>query len=124
MSKITCFHDGECPLCNLEINAMKKLDNAGQIQWVDITQDAGALANAGITYRQAMDKIHVLDENAQCHTGVRGFLLVWQRLTYYRVLAKIIRRMPFLLPVMEKVYGIFARYRLVLTGKKYLDESQ
>ena len=29
--KVTCFHDGECPLCNLEINGMKKLDKAGNI---------------------------------------------------------------------------------------------
>ena len=124
MSKITCFHDGECPLCKVEINAMKKLDKEAQIEWVDITQDTEALANAGLTYREAMDRIHVMDENAQLHSGVRGFLLVWKRLPYYRFFAKIIENVPFMLTIMEKFYCLFARYRLTLTGKKYLDESK
>ncbi len=38
-SNVTCFHDGECPICTLEINAMKKLDKAGNVNWIDITQD-------------------------------------------------------------------------------------
>jgi predicted DCC family thiol-disulfide oxidoreductase YuxK len=41
MPKVACFHDGECLICNIEINAMKKLDKAGNINWVDITHDYG-----------------------------------------------------------------------------------
>jgi predicted DCC family thiol-disulfide oxidoreductase YuxK len=52
MPKVTCFHDGECPLCNIEINAMKKLDKEGNINWVDITRDKAALAKAGSTNKQ------------------------------------------------------------------------
>ncbi|HSN23292.1 MAG TPA: DCC1-like thiol-disulfide oxidoreductase family protein, partial [Methylomicrobium sp.] len=42
--KVTCFHDGECPICNIEIYAMKKLDKEGNINWVDISRDKAALA--------------------------------------------------------------------------------
>lgn len=63
--KVTCFHDGDCPICNLEINAMKKLDAAVNIRWVDITQDKAALTEAGITYQQAMAKLQVIDEHQQ-----------------------------------------------------------
>jgi predicted DCC family thiol-disulfide oxidoreductase YuxK len=41
MPKVACFHDGECPICNIEINAMKKLDKARKINCVDITNDYG-----------------------------------------------------------------------------------
>jgi predicted DCC family thiol-disulfide oxidoreductase YuxK len=41
MPKVACFHDGECPICNIEINAMKKLDKARKINCVDITNDCG-----------------------------------------------------------------------------------
>jgi predicted DCC family thiol-disulfide oxidoreductase YuxK len=34
MPKVACFHDGECPICNIEINAIKKLDKARNINWV------------------------------------------------------------------------------------------
>ncbi len=117
-SKVTCFHDGECPICNIEINAMKKLDTAGNIQWVDISQDKAALASAGLTYKQTMDRMHVIDENKQIKSGVVGFLQVWKQLPYYRRLAPIIEKIPLLLPLMEFFYTVFARYRLPLTGKK------
>lgn len=120
--KVTCFHDGECPICNIEINAMKKLDTAGNIHWVDISRDKTALAAAGLTYKQTMDRMHVIDENKQVKSGVVGFLQVWKHLPYYRCLAPVIEQVPLLLPIMEFFYTIFARYRLPLTGKKQIVE--
>ena len=121
-SKVTCFHDGECPLCNLEINAMKKLDKEGKINWVDISNDEEALAKAGLTYKQTMDRMHVIDENQQLQTGVLGFLQIWKQLPYYRRLAQIVENAPLLLPVLEFFYRIFAHYRLPMTGKKRIKE--
>lgn len=118
--KVVCFHDGECPICNIEIKAMKKLDTAGKIQWVDISKDTQALAAAGITYKQAMERIHVIGIDQQLRTGVRGFLQVWENLPYYRRLAALLKRLPFLIPIMEAGYRLFAYYRLPLTGKKRL----
>ncbi|MDO9214548.1 MAG: DUF393 domain-containing protein [Methylococcales bacterium] len=120
--KVTCFHDGECPICNIEINAMKKLDTAGNIHWVDISQDKAALAKAGLTYKQTMDRMHVIDENQQLQSGVLGFLQVWKQLPYYRRIAPIIENVPLLLQLMECCYRIFARYRLPLTGKQQIKE--
>ena len=119
-SKITCFHDGDCPLCNLEINAMKKLDKNGNIEWVDINQNQAALEKAGLTYKQAMDRLHIIDENQQIQSGVKGFMQVWKYLPYYRRLVPLLERVPFMLSVMEFCYGVFARYRLPLTGKQSL----
>ena len=121
--KVTCFHDGECPICNIEINAMKKLDKAGNINWVDITHDKAALAKVGLTYKQAMDRMHIIDENQQLQSGVLGFLHVWKQLPYYRCIAPIIENVTLLLPLMEFFYRIFARYRLPLTGKSQLKEE-
>ena len=122
MPKVTCFHDGECPICNIEINAMKKLDKEGNVNWVDISRDKAAVANAGLTYKQAMDRMHVIDENQQLQSGVLGFLQVWKQLHYYRRVVPIIENVPSLLPMMEFCYCIFARYRLPLTGKKQIKE--
>ncbi len=122
MSKVTCFHDGECPICNIEINAMKKLDKQGNINWVDIAHDKVALEKAGLTYKEAMDRMHVLDENQQLQSGVLGFLQVWKHLPYYRRIAPIIEKVPYLLGFLEFFYCIFARYRLPLTGKKQIKE--
>ncbi len=120
--KVTCFHDGECPICQLEIKAMQKLDTAGNIRWVDINQDKEALARAGITYKQAMQRLHVLDANQQLQSGVLGFIQLWQQLPYYRRLVPIVQRVPLLLPILEGCYSLFARYRLPLTGKPQLKD--
>ena len=120
--KVTCFHDGECPICNIEIRAMKKLDREGNIIWVDISRDRAALTEAGLTYKQTMDRMHVIDENNQIKSGVAGFIQVWKQLPYYKRLAPIIENTPLLLPLMEFFYTIFARYRLPLTGKKQIIE--
>ena len=116
--KLTCFHDGECPICNIEIRAMKKLDKHNNIDWVDISTDKVKLEQAGLSYEQAMDKMHVINQqNNTTYSGVQGFLLVWELLPYYRRLAVIIKKVPFAIPFLNVFYSLFARYRLVLTGK-------
>lgn len=116
--QVVCFHDGECPICNLEINKMKQLDTDKNIKWVDISSEQEALDAAGITYKQAMNRIHVIDEQQTIKTGVRGFLVVWKRLPYYRRLATVVEKVPLLLPLIEGFYRLFAYFRLPLTGKK------
>lgn len=118
--QVTMFHDGDCPMCKFEVTAMQKLDIKNAVRWVDITKDKDSLDKAGISYEAAMARIHVQDENMKMLTGVRGFLVVWKRLPYYRRVVPIIEKTPLLLPIMEAVYILFAKYRLPLTGKKQL----
>lgn len=99
---------------------MKKLDIKNRIDWVDITKDKAALKNAGISYEQAMARIHVTTENNETLTGVIGFIQVWKHLPYYRRIAWVIEKTPFLLPIAEVFYSFFAKHRLLLTGKKPL----
>lgn len=122
--KAVCYHDGECPLCNIEIKAMKKTDKANAIRWVDISKEKEALREAGITYKEAMDRIHVQNENGQMLTGVLGFMTVWKLLPYYRRVVPVIKNVPFLLTIMEAGYRLFTRYRLPLTGKKQIKRGE
>lgn len=113
----TVYHDGECPICNVEINQMKRLDKRKRVKWVDISKDQAALDAAGLTYQQTMDRIHVQDANQVMQTGVKGFLAVWEHLPYFRRMVPIVKRTPLLMPLMEWGYVLFAKYRLKLTGK-------
>jgi len=122
-SKVTMYHDGECPLCKFEVKTMQKLDTAKAIRWVDITKDNKALEESGISYQQAMARIHVKGENQTMLTGIRGFMTVWKHLPYYRRIVPVIEHIPLLLPILESIYTLFAKYRLPLTGKKSLSAS-
>ena len=114
----TVYHDGECPLCRLEVRALRRADSHGAIRWVDINDAADELAAAGLSYRQTVDRLHVIDPERALHTGVAGFLAIWSRLPGFRLLVPFVRRTPFLLPVLEAAYRLFARYRLTLTGRR------
>lgn len=96
---------------------MQKLDKSGSIKWVDINHDKHAIHDAGISFEQAMDRIHVVDRSQQLHTGVAGFLQIWRHLPYYRRLVPVIRHTPFLQPILERAYRLFAKHRLRLTGR-------
>lgn len=121
-AKATVYHDGECPLCNKEVAMMQKIDVKKAIKWVDISKDKQALADAGISYQQAMERIHVADQSQNMKTGVAGFLTVWQHLPYYRRLVPIVKHTPLLLPLMERVYTFFAKHRLRLTKRHTLNK--
>ena len=99
---------------------MKKLDKEGNINWVDITRDKAALAKAGLTYKQAMDRMHVIRKSATAIGRTRLFTSL-EAASLLRASAPIIENVPLLLPLMEFCYRIFARYRLPLTGKKQIN---
>ena len=73
---------------------MKRLDKEGNVKWVNIAQDKTALATAGLTYKQAMERMYVIDDHQQLQSGVMGFLQVWKQLPYYRRIAPIIENVP------------------------------
>ena len=118
LPKATVYHDGECPLCQKEVTLMQKVDVSKAIRWVDINKDKQALEDAGITFQQAMDRIHVADESQQLHTGVAGFMNIWAHLPYYRRLVPVVKHTPFLLPLLERAYSWFAKHRLRLTRRQ------
>jgi predicted DCC family thiol-disulfide oxidoreductase YuxK len=118
LPKATVYHDGECPLCQKEVTLMQKVDVSKAIRWVDINKDKQALEDAGITFQQAMDRIHVADESQQLHTGVAGFMNIWTHLPYYRRLVPVVKHTPFLLPLLERAYSWFAKHRLRLTRRQ------
>jgi predicted DCC family thiol-disulfide oxidoreductase YuxK len=114
---ITCYHDGDCPICRIEINAMKKLDKTSQqVKWVDISTNKQALKEAGLSYEQAMSMMHVQDAQGM-KSGVDSFLVLWSHLPYYRRLVPVIEHVPLLKPLVAFGYQLFAKYRLKLTGK-------
>ncbi|CAA6828166.1 MAG: DUF393 domain-containing protein [uncultured Thiotrichaceae bacterium] len=115
--QLMCFYDGECPVCEFEIKTMKKLDKDEKVDFIDITKDPQVLEEAGITYQEAMDKMHVIDAEKGLQSGVSGFILLWQKLPFYRHLAVIVQKIPGSQSVLEWGYKIFAKHRHRLKRK-------
>jgi len=106
------FYDGGCPLCRKEVQHYRKIDRAHAVQWIDIDAQGDQLEDFGITQATAMTRFHVLDHEGQMQTGAAAFVALWSVLPYYRCLAKLARSMG-LIPLLERLYIPFARWRLV-----------
>lgn len=59
------LYDGQCPLCVTEISLMKKLNKKeNTVKFVDITiGEYNPDDHLGITYQQAMGKMHVIGKD-------------------------------------------------------------
>ncbi|WP_438969712.1 thiol-disulfide oxidoreductase DCC family protein [Methylophaga sp.] len=113
--KVTCFHDGDCPVCRIETNLMKKLDKSGHVEWIDINKNRHALEQYGISYDECMSSMHVFDkQQKRMRTGVDGFLSLWQHLPFYNRLANMVSKHNVVRKWLEKLYKVFAHYRLKL----------
>ena len=110
-SEIRCFHDGDCPLCSLEVGIMRRLDENERIDWIDIHSGSPMMEQAAISHEQAMAALHVVDMGGRVVSGVNAFLLLWERLPVYRHLAALIKLAPWLFPMLELIYAGFARVR-------------
>jgi predicted DCC family thiol-disulfide oxidoreductase YuxK len=111
MTILTAYFDGGCPMCSKEIAHYRRIDRRSAIDWVDITNDGGALAAVGIDYPTAMRRIHARDADGNLLTGVPAFVAIWQRLPGYRHLATLVQGLR-LVPLLDWAYGRFADWRL------------
>ena len=109
--KVTVLYDGGCALCRREIDHYRRLDQADRIRWLDLATTPDAAALAGVDWNTAMQSLHVLDAGGRVHTGVAAFVVIWQELPRWHWLARVVRRIPGLLPVLEWAYRHFARWR-------------
>lgn len=107
----TVFYDGACPLCRREIAHYRRLRGADRLAWIDIAGVNAPLATYGLSREGAMARFHVLDAAGRWQTGAFGFAELWSHLPAYRWLASTLRSLR-LLPLLDRVYVRFARWRL------------
>jgi predicted DCC family thiol-disulfide oxidoreductase YuxK len=104
------FYDGGCPLCRKEIAHYRRLDRAGRVDWVDLYAEPHQAQRYGVSWRSAMQRIHLLETDGRVVTGAPAFAALWRRLPGYRWLARLVS-LSGALPVLDRCYGIFARWR-------------
>jgi len=104
------FYDGGCPLCRREIVHYQRIDREHRIQWMDIQQEADTLEENGLSWQQAMQRMHVRDSDGRMVSGAAAFVALWRHIPRYRFLARIVA-LPGINWTAEQVYSIFARRR-------------
>ncbi|CAK0744985.1 hypothetical protein CVIRNUC_001588 [Coccomyxa viridis] len=119
--EIKMLYDGGCPLCMREVNMLKRRDaGVNKIAFVDIdTPEYTPAQNAGISYEQGMANIHGILPDGRVVTNVEVFRRLYEAVGLGWVYA--ITKNPVIGRVAEWVYGIWAKFRLPITGRPDLD---
>ncbi|MCY7332696.1 MAG: DUF393 domain-containing protein [Pseudanabaena sp. CAN_BIN31] len=115
--KIKLLYDGACPLCLREVNFLKSKDGGrGLIEFVDIaTDEYDPDDHAGIDFETAMGRIHAILADGTIVKNVEVFRQTYDILGIGWIYA--ITKLPIVGRLADALYGVWADYRLLLTGR-------
>lgn len=119
--RIKLLYDGECPLCLREVNFLQKRDaGRGLVAFVDIADESyKSEDNGGVDYKTAMGRIHAVLPDGTVVKNVEVFRRVYEALGMGWVYA--ITKLPIIGSIADSLYGIWADWRLKLTGRSDLE---
>jgi len=118
--QIKLLYDGECPLCVREVNFLSKR-NAGRgiVEFVDIADsNYTPEAHGGIDFETAMGRIHAVLPDGTIIKNIEVFRRVYEALGMGWIYA--VTKLPVIGSIADKLYEIWADWRLALTGRPNL----
>ncbi|XP_062170323.1 uncharacterized protein At5g50100, chloroplastic isoform X1 [Alnus glutinosa] len=120
--KIKMLYDGDCPLCMREVNMLRERNrHYGTIKFVDISSDDySPEENQGLDYRTVMGRIHAVLSDGTVVTDVEAFRRLYEQVDLGWVYA--ITKYEPIAKIADAVYGVWAKYRLPITGRPPLEE--
>ena len=119
-TKLTLLFDGGCPLCQREVSFLRSGDISNSISFVDIdSPNYDPVLYEGISYREAMGRIHAINSSGEVLKDVRVFREAYRLVGLGWVYAP--TTWPVLGSLVDEFYRLWARWRLVFTGRPSLD---
>ena len=112
---ISVFYDGKCGVCNREIEYYKRIAPSAVFEWIDITINSQSFIALGFSVKDGLRLLHVKDANQKMHIGADAFIIIWQQIPWWRILA-ILVNFPLIKPIANKVYRCFADWRFKHLG--------
>lgn len=118
--KIKLLYDGDCPLCMREVNFLQKKDaGRGLVKFVDIAdENYDPAEHAGIDFETAMGRIHAVMADGTVVKNVEVFRRIYGILGIGWLYAP--TQWPLIGPIVDKLYDIWAGWRLQVTGRPSL----
>jgi predicted DCC family thiol-disulfide oxidoreductase YuxK len=117
---IKLLYDGQCPLCLREVAFLSRKDSGrGIVAFVDIADlDYNPSDHGGIGFAEAMGRIHAILPNGTILRDVEVFQRVYEALGIGWMYAP--TKWPVLRPAIDRLYRLWANWRLALTGRPNL----
>ncbi len=120
--KINLLYDGDCPRCVREVNFLQKKDaGRGLVKFTDIANlNYSPEENGGIDFETAMGRIHAVRSDGTVVKNVAVFREVYTALGIGWLYAP--TKWLVIGPVVNKLYDLWADWRLAMTGRPSLDK--
>ena len=119
--KLTIFFDGGCPLCRREVDFLQSRNQKGHLGFVDINSSDFSLdLKYGITYKQAMERIHALKIDGSIIKDIKVFQEAYGLIGLGWIYAP--TKLPILDKFIEFIYGLWAKYRLKITFRPSIEK--
>ena len=119
--ELTLLFDGGCPLCVREVTFLRRKDRHQSIRFIDVDADDYSPEEwCDISYRQAMARIHAIKADGTVLTDVAVFREAYRLIGLGWLYVP--TRWPVIGPVVDVLYGVWARYRLKITNRASLDQ--
>lgn len=116
----TMLYDGECPLCSREVKILKQRDQNKKIVFVDIsTPHYRKEVHPPLPYEEAMKQLYVVDEQGKLTKGTAAFFIVYAKIGWEGL--ALLFEAPLFKTLSHKGYQLFAKYRLLITGRSCKD---
>ena len=120
-AKLTIFFDGGCPLCKREVDFLQSRNQKGYLRFIDInTSDFYLDLRYGITYKEAMERIHALKSDGSVIKDIKVFQEAYTLIGLGWIYAP--TKFPIFVKFIEFIYGIWAKYRLKLTFRPSIEK--
>ena len=122
---LTLLYDGACPLCRREVTVLERRDRqengaSPRLAFVDVdAPDYDPADHGGISYREAMGRIHALEADGTVLRDVAVFRRAYALIGLGWLYAP--TGWPVLAPLADGLYRLWARWRLNLTGRPPLE---
>lgn len=113
--EIEAFYDGACPLCTREVEFLRRRDRRGRLRFTDFTAPGFDPAVIGATPEALMARMHGRLPDGTLVSGVEVFRRMYDAIGWRWLVA--ISRWPLVRTLCERVYALFARHRLRITGR-------
>lgn len=110
--RFTLLYDGECPFCLKEIGWLRWLDRRGLLAFEDIAAPGFDAARYGRTQDELMGSMHGVLPDGRLTTGVETFRQAYGAVGLGWLFAP--TGWPVLRPLFDRLYKLFARYRVAL----------
>ena len=120
-AKLTIFFDGGCPLCQREVDFLQSRNEEGNLNFIDInSSDFLFELEYGITYKQAMERIHAVRKDGSIIKDIRVFQEAYSLIGLGWVYAP--TKLPILDMLAKFIYILWAKYRLKITFRPSIEK--